>query len=251
LPRVGRNDPCSCGSGRKYKKCCLAKDVPSQSHAPTLPIHMDDLPTAKLKAFHARYFDQADALANRLSKQALAGNSTILVPRATWEGIEASEQLKVLMNRMECGLRDIASKHTRIYWLMLLRRLGPADFYAYDKPTTGNNSQRTAELAAVKYGRDGLDDLGGSVVARHSLPADQVTEDSLPDEASFGEIWAKAQSSMAYPRMELDDFYDYIALCVMARDYYSLTATFRKVGKGAKLVVTNNHDVEAVGAHIP
>lgn len=21
-PRVGRNDPCSCGSGRKYKKCC-------------------------------------------------------------------------------------------------------------------------------------------------------------------------------------------------------------------------------------
>ncbi len=21
---VGRNDPCPCGSGRKYKKCCLA-----------------------------------------------------------------------------------------------------------------------------------------------------------------------------------------------------------------------------------
>lgn len=25
-PRVGRNAPCPCGSGRKYKKCCLAKD---------------------------------------------------------------------------------------------------------------------------------------------------------------------------------------------------------------------------------
>ncbi len=24
--RVGRNDPCPCGSGRKYKKCCLRKD---------------------------------------------------------------------------------------------------------------------------------------------------------------------------------------------------------------------------------
>jgi methionyl aminopeptidase len=24
--RVGRNDPCPCGSGLKYKKCCLAKD---------------------------------------------------------------------------------------------------------------------------------------------------------------------------------------------------------------------------------
>ncbi len=25
-PKVGRNDPCPCGSGRKYKKCCLAKE---------------------------------------------------------------------------------------------------------------------------------------------------------------------------------------------------------------------------------
>ena len=23
---LGRNDPCHCGSGQKYKKCCLAKD---------------------------------------------------------------------------------------------------------------------------------------------------------------------------------------------------------------------------------
>ena len=25
-PKVGRNDPCPCGSGKKYKKCCLDKD---------------------------------------------------------------------------------------------------------------------------------------------------------------------------------------------------------------------------------
>lgn len=25
-PRPGRNDPCGCGSGRKYKQCCLASD---------------------------------------------------------------------------------------------------------------------------------------------------------------------------------------------------------------------------------
>ncbi|MCK4749473.1 MAG: SEC-C domain-containing protein, partial [Bacteroidales bacterium] len=24
-PEVGRNDPCPCGSGEKYKKCCLRK----------------------------------------------------------------------------------------------------------------------------------------------------------------------------------------------------------------------------------
>ncbi len=23
-PKIGRNDPCTCGSGKKYKKCCMA-----------------------------------------------------------------------------------------------------------------------------------------------------------------------------------------------------------------------------------
>lgn len=27
--RVGRNDPCPCGSGRKYKQCCLRKASPA------------------------------------------------------------------------------------------------------------------------------------------------------------------------------------------------------------------------------
>ncbi len=27
--RVGRNDPCPCGSGRKYKQCCLRKAAPA------------------------------------------------------------------------------------------------------------------------------------------------------------------------------------------------------------------------------
>ena len=25
--RIGRNDPCPCGSGKKYKKCCLSNDT--------------------------------------------------------------------------------------------------------------------------------------------------------------------------------------------------------------------------------
>jgi len=29
-PRIGRNDPCPCGSGKKYKKCCMARD---QAHS--------------------------------------------------------------------------------------------------------------------------------------------------------------------------------------------------------------------------
>ena len=31
MPRVGRNDPCPCGSGKKYKNCCMRQDRLSAS----------------------------------------------------------------------------------------------------------------------------------------------------------------------------------------------------------------------------
>jgi hypothetical protein len=31
--RPGRNEPCDCGSGRKYKQCCLAKDEAAAAKA--------------------------------------------------------------------------------------------------------------------------------------------------------------------------------------------------------------------------
>jgi SEC-C motif len=34
--KAGRNDPCPCGSGKKYKKCCLAKDQEESSRQVTL-----------------------------------------------------------------------------------------------------------------------------------------------------------------------------------------------------------------------
>ena len=40
MKKVGRNDPCPCGSGRKYKKCCLSKD----SQAPFAPLERFDVP---------------------------------------------------------------------------------------------------------------------------------------------------------------------------------------------------------------
>ncbi len=31
MSKIGRNDPCPCGSGKKYKSCCLAKDIAYQN----------------------------------------------------------------------------------------------------------------------------------------------------------------------------------------------------------------------------
>ena len=37
MSKTGRNDPCPCGSGKKYKKCCLAKDQEQQRTPPVAP----------------------------------------------------------------------------------------------------------------------------------------------------------------------------------------------------------------------
>src|SRR5258708_702157 len=31
MSKLGRNDPCPCGSGKKYKKCCLPQEHPRRS----------------------------------------------------------------------------------------------------------------------------------------------------------------------------------------------------------------------------
>jgi methionyl aminopeptidase len=35
--KIGRNDPCPCGSGKKYKKCCMNQPAPSTGHHPDKP----------------------------------------------------------------------------------------------------------------------------------------------------------------------------------------------------------------------
>lgn len=33
MAKIGRNEPCPCGSGKKYKQCCLAKDAAGEPTA--------------------------------------------------------------------------------------------------------------------------------------------------------------------------------------------------------------------------
>jgi hypothetical protein len=80
---VGRNDPCPCGSGKKYKKCCLSKDEaakPRVSEPSLLPLplphsafprgtfesNLDKLSNSVLDAIDARHFDEAERLCEQL-----------------------------------------------------------------------------------------------------------------------------------------------------------------------------------------
>jgi tetratricopeptide (TPR) repeat protein len=64
IMKPGRNDPCPCGSGKKYKKCCEAKSGGIKAVAPT-PAECSQLASL----FNARRFAEVEALARSLIAQ--------------------------------------------------------------------------------------------------------------------------------------------------------------------------------------
>jgi tetratricopeptide (TPR) repeat protein len=56
MAKPGRNDPCPCGSGKKYKKCCLPKDeaIEREQHARTEARRVETAATHRLNLREAR-----------------------------------------------------------------------------------------------------------------------------------------------------------------------------------------------------
>lgn len=72
-PKPGRNEPCHCGSGNKYKKCCLAKDDAAERDSLVKAKAQRDQPTAAHRhdraAAHTLPVDELRAeVAARLSR---------------------------------------------------------------------------------------------------------------------------------------------------------------------------------------
>jgi tetratricopeptide (TPR) repeat protein len=71
MTKIGRNAPCPCGSGKKYKKCCLNKDEDLRSRArqPTPVLDEDDLDELSNRVvdlIDRGKLDQAEAAAIKL-----------------------------------------------------------------------------------------------------------------------------------------------------------------------------------------
>jgi hypothetical protein len=64
MAKIGRNDPCPCGSGKKYKQCCLAKDAAAARAAapPPVPPHRAALANLAALADLALGDDEDDEL---------------------------------------------------------------------------------------------------------------------------------------------------------------------------------------------
>jgi hypothetical protein len=83
MTTAGRNEPCPCGSGKKYKKCCLAKDEaaaaaarpppPPPAPKPRIPWtivdeddHLERDSNRVIDLVHAGKLDEAEAAAHAL-----------------------------------------------------------------------------------------------------------------------------------------------------------------------------------------
>lgn len=76
MTKIGRNDPCLCGSGKKYKHCCMGKEPTEQDAATTGPLDITDSHT----------------LDRRRMERASAGMTRFLDSRE-WESIEEADAL--------------------------------------------------------------------------------------------------------------------------------------------------------------
>jgi tetratricopeptide (TPR) repeat protein len=90
MANVGRNQPCPCGSGKKYKQCCLASDEAAaiaarerqRRDAPSPPVRaphvgwgavidddsprIDQMSNGAIDLIHAGKFDEAERMCQRL-----------------------------------------------------------------------------------------------------------------------------------------------------------------------------------------
>jgi hypothetical protein len=75
--KIGRNDPCPCGSGNKYKKCCAAKDEAAR---------VAEIQATAAKAAEAAAAATAAAEGERTDKEATSPTAAPAAKRAGGRG---------------------------------------------------------------------------------------------------------------------------------------------------------------------
>jgi tetratricopeptide (TPR) repeat protein len=74
MAKIGRNDPCPCNSGKKYKKCCLASDEAAARAAP--PAQIAGVPARRpsVASYVQDELDELTEASNAVVDMVQAGN---------------------------------------------------------------------------------------------------------------------------------------------------------------------------------
>lgn len=68
MKKTGRNAPCPCGSGKKYKKCCLNATMPSTGGT-FIYTDLDELSNQIPELIQQEKYDEAENVCQKLLKQ--------------------------------------------------------------------------------------------------------------------------------------------------------------------------------------
>ena len=68
MKKPGRNEPCPCGSGKKYKKCCLHTSKPSAGGT-FVYTDLDDLSNQVPELINQKKYDEAEEVCRKLREQ--------------------------------------------------------------------------------------------------------------------------------------------------------------------------------------
>ena len=132
MGKIGRNDPCPCGSGKKYKHCCLDKDdTATGEHNPAA-----DFREELQKAIGDRVFESIEE-ANAFVRQFMDKKNK--TPQLDFLGLSADQMHRLLYSPLEDlediirfnhglgpeAFKDIPVVKNVIYFLTRLEDLGP------------------------------------------------------------------------------------------------------------------------------
>ena len=198
MPKPKRNEPCPCGSGRKYKKCCLSKDEASLTpttghsaiHDPTASTHvtdaLNDFVRGKGRGRSAR------SVSELLREQGLALSPYTIV-RIT-EDPRSVGQASRLRQIMEHGLRE--------RWTM--KKVAAMATEAIEEQLVAFGVKHTRErLVKLASGRDSAWTISEAWLAGDSVKCTEKEEDFLGLAAC--ELWKRLVPDR--PSMEmLDDW---------------------------------------------
>jgi len=101
MPKTGRNDPCPCGSGKKYKHCCLEKDraaelAPAIAQRVALQAHKANQ-AAQQKDYQAELLESQATLQEALALDAASNAVVDLVHAGRLD--EAEQAARALLVR--------------------------------------------------------------------------------------------------------------------------------------------------------
>lgn len=232
--RIGRNDSCPCGSGKKYKRCCLGK--PAEGAQPTTQIHMP-YHHAVFSLYFKELGDTVEEKRTAATKEVLTRFFSSFSIPARFPVEESTEVLQRLLVQLEEAIANLVGQHHLYYWLHLYRRLAPADSFGYQSITTVALYREITETSFLKYGKG---EIGDDLIMGEGLdPKDIMSGEYI---RAWRELYNVEPSAGQFNgvyigKFGVEQFLQLLSLECLTAEYWYVTACLRRAYKGGALLV--------------